>query len=155
MGEDLCLNILTWDRNRKLDWKAGKKCIDSLEADETGEVKGTEGNTYTKKQLHIMLSNVYQASKDGRRDTTVIHLLHLNILVTGGMSWGDDPTDTFTSICSLNEFEILNVVGFNMDEINYKEILLKVLKCQPLQPLLIGIDDELDKMIEKKLKGAK
>jgi len=158
MGADLLIYTLTWDKKRKLNWNAGYKLIKSLkevpkllmiadggkDSDDLEEIKNTLNSDLTE------LKDAVRAG--GRRDVSLISLGHLNILWTGGMSWGDDPTEMFTSLSRLEESHVLDEIGFCRDEIDYKKILTKILKKKDLLPLLLGIDKTLDNMLEKEFK---
>jgi hypothetical protein len=150
MGADLCVEVLTWDPKRKLNWKAGKKYIKSLKYDEDGTT-GDFG--FTKDELLSHLETIREAAEERVRDSVVMRIAHLNVLLTGGMSWGDDPSNTYRSITNLNDIDgILDAVGFDKDELDYKGILEKILKCKAIRPLLLGVDKELDKMLDTKMR---
>jgi hypothetical protein len=42
-------------------------------------------------------------------------------------------------------------VGFTWNLTDWKEVIKKILKCKTLQPALLGVDEELDKLIHKEL----
>lgn len=155
MGADFCCEILTWDKKRKLNWNAGKKLINSLEYDDNQEID-FNGYTTTKDELLGFLKDIKEASENNRRDTSVLNILNLNMMITGGVTWGDDPSDTYSAISGLNNVNnLFETIGFNKDEIDFKGILLKLLKNKELAPLLMGYDKYLDEMITKVLKKGK
>jgi len=154
MGADLLLNWVTWDKSRKLNWAAGHKAVDALETDENGEIT-TEGGDITKESLHEDLKSLEEACAGKYRDASGITVGRLNVLMTGGMSWGDSPGDTYETLSHLFEIDtVLEAVGFNLevDTLDYRAILEKILRNKAVLPLLIGVDENLDKMVEKKLR---
>ena len=155
MGADFCCEILTWDCERKLNWNAGKKLINSLEYDDKQEID-FNGYTATKDELLGFLQDIKEASENNRRDTSVLNILNLNMMITGGVTWGDNPSDTYSAISNLNNVNnLFETIGFNKDEIDFKRIILKLLKNKELAPLLMGYDEYLDKMITEVLKKGK
>lgn len=151
MGADLLLSWLACDKDRKLNWKAGHAVIDALEDDDLN----TEGGDYSKESLHEDLKSLEEAAAGKYRDASVIPIGRLNVLMTGGMSYGDSPGDTFEVIGHLAEFgDILEAVGFDSKEdlFDYRGLLGKILKNKALVPLLMGVDPFLDKLLEKKLR---
>ena len=79
---------------------------------------------------------------------------HLNILYTGGMSWGDSPSETFDLIADLEESGgIMEAIGFYQDDHDYKELLMKVLSLhKQICPTLLGLDPTLDKIVSDLLR---
>lgn len=157
MGADLCMYILTWDRDSssKLNWDAGFKAIQDIDE----EIK--ECGIFSKEEYITSLQYLKDSIEDGNSDTACITVGHLNILATGGMSCGDSPTETFNAIANLdnlnqNEFDylyVLEVVGFNHNTCpDYKKLLLMVLEQKDILPVLLGRDDFLDKLITERLK---
>lgn len=158
MGADMCIVCLYWDRKRKLNWKAGIKAIKALKyiKNEDGVmlVASDAGMDYKQETLLGYLKDLEDSS--GRRDVWEANFGHLSVLITGGMTWGDDPSDLYTAITALQEvdYDILRAVGFELpeDDTDYRELLMKVLKVKEILPLLIGLDKHLDTLVEKKLK---
>jgi hypothetical protein len=52
----------------------------------------------------------------------------------------------------MNRLSVLDAVGFNPVLSDYKKMIHMIIKRKDLQPLLIGIDKELDALLEKELK---
>jgi hypothetical protein len=99
---------------------------------------------------------VKQAVAGDFRDADVMCVGHLNVLYSGGMSFGDSPAETFDAINVLGEFSSVSAaVGFDLleDAINYKKVVGQLMKDRATLPLLLGMDKELDKILELKLKG--
>jgi hypothetical protein len=159
MGADFTLLSLSWDKNRKLNWSAGfkalkKYCKDPKNLDEDGNLHTSSDMIVDEDSLEGCIKSIKSAVEGTCREATCLEYGHLKILVTGGMSWGDDPSDLMGDIYLLmdtNHGEILNAIGFDQDLQDYKGILQKVLKVKALQPLLMGLDKELDTMLEKEL----
>lgn len=166
MGADLCTWYLWKDKDRILDWDAGREklkemalsLLDEDQRDDEETLDATilgESSCYNYAELEQALEEAHVIVEGSpRRDTSHITFAHLDIWETGGMSWGDDPTDTysiFQRVCDVPE--VLEVIGLNQDDINYKDILMKVLKLNPdILPTLVGVDPNLDKIIEKDFK---
>jgi hypothetical protein len=165
MGADLLLTTLVWDKDRKLNWKAGHTAIDALqtyddENHEPSENGHLECDTpeLTKEELHDLLDNVKQATEDNFRDASIMFIGHLNILYSGGMSWGDSPSEIYDAINTVSEFSsVTEAVGLDTPEdlINYKGVVDKLMKNKATLPLLLGLDKDLDKILEQKLKGVR
>ena len=161
MGADLCLEVWYIERKKKPNWQAGHKLIDKLadewvekdqlpdDLDWMDDVKQARG------ELHGSLNTVKEGCNRKRRDVTSIYFGKYDIYVTGGMSWGDSPTSAYNDVMMLNQLGILEACGFNPRLISHEKILNKILKNQEILPLLIGIDKDLDAMVEKKMKGRK
>jgi len=149
MGADLLIHTLMWDKKRKLDFKAGHRVIDEMDDDDS-----LNAECVCKEDLHAALKDV-EDSLDGSRDAFTFDLLHLNVFITGGMSWGDSPTETYNSVQNLVSFpQVLDAVGINLDEdlFDYKALVMRILKNRELLPMLLGKDKHLDTLIEGRLK---
>ena len=154
MGADLLLNWVTWDKSRKLNWASGHKAIDALETNENGEIS-TEAGDISLKSLHEDLKSLEEACANMYRDASIIQIGRLNVMMTGGMSWGESPGKTYETLNHLYEVDtVLDAVGFNHEEdlLDYREIMEKILRNESLLPLLVGVDENLDKIVEKKLR---
>lgn len=134
----------------KPNWKAGEDIINSYtqtppDADYLGDDLKEVKNI-----LLSQLAEVKGAYEEGSRELTDIVIGPYTIYVTGGMSWGDPPTDLFNYISILNTLFILDACGFNK-VIDYKLILEKILTHKEVLPLLVGLNPDLDKMISSAL----
>jgi hypothetical protein len=161
MGADLCLTWVAWGTKRKLNWDAGHKVIDGLETNKDGYITceggaNLERDDLTKELLHGELMSVEEATNGNLRDATVLNFGSINLCITGGVSWGDSPGETYDSINMFNsDFrDVLDAVGLDLGEdlLDYRGILEKILRNKAVLPLLIGIDKNLDGMLEKKLR---
>jgi len=142
MGADFCLVAAIMDVDKKPNWKAALRYI----REDFSDI-----DNHDPEELVEHLRNFIALWNGGSRDTGVLYTGHLKMLCTGGMTWGDDPTDSHSTIWSLMDAGVLDAAGFS-DGPNYKEILLKVLENKEILPLLVGTDPELDKMVEERLK---
>jgi hypothetical protein len=156
MGADLLIACFSepMDKNFKPDWDKARTWIeeqskvwiktDTLpnEIDWMGEPEDAG------KQLLGYLQQVEEAYDAGRRDLCSLEFPPVRVHLTGGMSWGDDPSDIYQPINILNELGLLDMVGFNNIP-NYKTMIEKILSVKEMHPLLIGLDNDLDAMLEK------
>ena len=155
MGADFLYYALTWANDKKLNWDAGFKLIKTLD-DEALEDNCVSKETLTEDLEYIKDIIVNQ---NYPRDMSITNIAHLNVLFTGGMSWGDDPSDThriISNLCCGSDPYILEAVGFWIDDYDYKKILMKVLDDHPeILPTLIKIDEHMDNIISQRLKKEK
>jgi len=110
MGADLILEWLQIDKGKTPDFEAGKKYVEELAKKPMAEWPkdyierhlGDDLGTYDAKEeaerLSEALKHVEGAWRTGYRDTSIIEVCHKQLLITGGMSWGDDPTTSFNDI---------------------------------------------------------
>lgn len=52
------------------------------------------------------VDEVYDYYNNSNRETTVFTYDGTDFLVTGGMSWGDDPTDAYEALCVVASLEL-------------------------------------------------
>lgn len=52
------------------------------------------------------LNNVYDWSDHGSRDTAIVRFGNDRFLVTGGMTWGDDPTDAYRDVLIVSVLDL-------------------------------------------------
>jgi len=145
MGSELVIRALWWEKDRELDWDAGFACL--------AKTKLPKDASISKADLKGCLESVKRACDEEHGEVVIWEIDHLKILIAGGDTWGDDPSELYTDISSLFEHAepALCAAGFLMS-IDYKVVLLKILQTKNLLPMLLGIDDNLDKMIAVKLK---
>lgn len=152
MSSELILRTLCWDKDSKLDWGAGFRFIEALDY-EDGVLEGEDGE-YTLTELCAYLRALMGATS-GNINNTQTYLWgigHLKMLVTGGDSWGDSPSEFFQEWHILGELGVLPVVGFLDTIVDWKGIMCKILESTNLIPALLHIDPALDKLIESHLK---
>jgi len=125
MGADIL--IMNWWTSRKpadIDWDAGHVVIDTLDIDDldpSGFEEYDEGDDELstpvldrlRKKAHQTLTE-YAAlwrQEDDRRDVAVYQMGPLAVMTSGGMSWGDDPTEGFRDMNDMPE-KALEACGF-------------------------------------------
>lgn len=121
LGADLCIFILEIDLGKDPDWDAGYEMLDSL-TDTTpvsmtrlGRVHNPENDAdYDVDEVRHALDMIRDVwyGDAYRRDLHHVRLKYTEALVTGGMSWGDAPTDAFDDISLLIDFGIARAMGF-------------------------------------------
>ena len=119
MGADFLLVYAGLPENEEPEWERGAAFIesggwkegDNKEAllDQLGEEKLSDD---LKPRLLSALENVKAAWMDERRDGGVMHFEGFRILMTGGMSWGDSPTDLFEDMEYLLNGGVFKAMGF-------------------------------------------
>lgn len=128
MGGDFCLAFVGIEKDKDPDWKKGEEFIEKLKATHLSKWESVFGEnapdmeyffskldisseTYLNEQeldmndrtqacdmLRKCLSRVQSAWEHGTRDSTIIEIDGKDFLFSGGMSWGDPPTDTYEEI---------------------------------------------------------
>ena len=153
MGAEMIICLVPYQKGLKPDWGAGKKLIEELiikwvaagdrDAEDTGEF------------LMDNLEEFKALFLQGSRETTVHEFGNTHAIITGGSSWGDEPTDACGVISNLDEYNILRTCGFYPDFIDYQKILELVMDKagSTVLPLLTGLDPALDEIVKEKLKG--
>lgn len=68
----------------------------------TGEFEQEYNITEVKKDFTEIINNVFDGLQDGYRDITTISHKGDNLYITGGMSWGDSPTDSYNLFYRFN-----------------------------------------------------
>jgi hypothetical protein len=124
MGADLCLTYVTIRRDKKPNWDAGQAAINRLDKKWKAAVKRDpdfvpDEDTFGGRDaediisdLKADLSDLKEGVKGLRRDMTTIIVGIWDIYVTGGMSWGDDPTDLYAGLRRLYDAGIIKACGF-------------------------------------------
>jgi hypothetical protein len=152
MGAEMIIYSVPYKKGLKPDWGAGKRLIEGLvikwvaagdrDAEDTGEF------------LMDNLEEFKALFLQGSRDTAVHEFGEVNALVTGGSSWGDEPTEACGIISNLDEYNILMACGFYPVMPDFHKILDLVLEKAGAEvlPLLTGLDPYLDEIVKNKLK---
>jgi hypothetical protein len=116
MGADLLLaHVWTTKKDAELDWAAGRSWIDSaslddLDPDEYTSISEIDDLRKWAHERFGVLRELWVGERVDR-DTDMYGFGPVRALISGGMSWGDDPTDGFSLITSLPE-PLLEAVGF-------------------------------------------
>lgn len=126
MGADLIVNFVSIKRGKKINWKRGLKTISRLKNLWYKELKKNpefvpdedvfgEGKIDIERAIEILKSDLIDLKAgvlQNRRDMTMISVGPYNIFISGGQTWGDDPTDLFSSLHRLYAFKIPKSMGF-------------------------------------------
>lgn len=146
MGADMLIYTLAWKDSVKLDWAAGARWLDELTIEQLNaavreptcgfdleeavkdavgavEVDGPAADWQSavievRKQLHALLRDLKDRFDNNYRDVATLAFGEWRLLVTGGMSWGDVPSDTAELIDDLTSDwwplgdQLLEAVGF-------------------------------------------
>jgi len=120
MGADMCLQYFEWPRGRRArqsQKNLGKKLdkmyaiIDELEKEDDDQdelvAEALQGNNTKYDELREDVTVLKDACLDGRRDCAVITIENTYVLITGGMSWGDPPTDLYNVFDRLYDAEVM------------------------------------------------
>ncbi len=124
MGADLILAAAFYPAGRTLDWDAGRHAIDVLSDDRCAEAVDSligdrlddqppsETARLVRQRLHEAIGNLSESP----RDLTTIDVPGYSILVTGGMSWGDSPTESFDDLEAIGWTpEVMRAIGFEVE----------------------------------------
>lgn len=124
MGADLLLAYVWTTKPESLDWQKGKDAIEAMRPDQLMGIEQFEYNEevwndsgidvdQARLLLHQQLDQIRGLWSGGVQSRTAFRdsLGPVTSLFTGGMSWGDSPTDEFDLF---NDFpgEVLEAVGF-------------------------------------------
>ena len=124
MGADLCLEYVTIKQSKKPNWAKGTAAIKALEKKYKKDPDAFEVDEYTfgpemdGSEMIGLLKSDFADLKQGvrtlqHRDLTRITVGPYFAYVTGGMSWGDEPTDLYGSINRLTAYGITKACGFD------------------------------------------
>lgn len=109
MGADMCLMVIAHPRGKKIDLAKGMRYIDHLTDSDVTNAKDDPSFEFFdfqalnepdaldlegyKDLLRTLATEVVESLN--RRDVTTLRIFGWELYVTGGMTWGDDPTETF------------------------------------------------------------
>ena len=110
MGADLCLAIAKWNRiEGSSNQESTKRLYDRIDALSRdllvicAEQLGLDPENWTDDGVkHAMKSAVEDLVPDNRRDTSCVCIEGSWYMITGGMSWGDPPTDAYPWLCAID-----------------------------------------------------
>ena len=114
-----------WDLVDDKQWKEAAETWIKERGDKGADIEGVI------KDLKAQVAEVKDAWNGGyRRDASVFHRGHEKVLITGGLSWGDDPTDMFATIQDLYDSGLIDTLGFDrhLDDAGLMEKLDALLK---------------------------
>lgn len=154
MGADLLIISVPYpsDKDWKPDFERGRAFIKELR--EEWEKGGQSDAEEEAESLESYLDEFEEIWEGGRRDTTTHTFGAQDAIITGGMSWGDNPTESYSVISYLDEYNVLEACGFYPPVIDWKKLFELALDKggSKLLPLLMGLDPDLDAIIKEKLK---
>lgn len=116
MGADLCVGMLEMAKGKEPDWAAAKAVIDALSDERCAEIIenssiGIDAEPGTpewrdeidvfKVRLHHALDELQCMWEGGHRCAVVRGCSGGNVLVFGGLSWGDDPFEGYSDVCAV------------------------------------------------------
>lgn len=127
MGADLILaHIWTTKSDAELDWDAGLRSIETLKYDEVEDPENFEDypdddpddDVFMEKYIRPQMledweefKNLWAVPVNLGRDVDLCTFGPVRVLITGGMSWGDSPTDTFDTLNRIDT-KPLRAAGF-------------------------------------------
>jgi hypothetical protein len=123
MSADLLITALVVDENRELDYEAADRAISALNASDVVESDRfdedpdePEGLERIRALLRADLQALREAI-DAYIEITLLHVRGATLYVTGGMSWGDGPTQVWDRIARLRAVRgVLAAAGFEQED---------------------------------------
>lgn len=166
MGADLLIECFWEEMNDKRllvskpDWLKGHARIDVLcdemvKKDDSGDLDYLGDYDEIRKALHDFLGRIENAYATNDRELTRLEFYPYRVWITGGMSWGDEPTTLFQPMQVMSQLDVLEACGLNPSLPDYKNIVQSLVKQKDLQPLLIGKNEELDEMLDIEMRKSK
>ncbi len=122
MSADFLLAALVIDSDRRPDFVAGRVAIAKLGSDDVEQPEEfldhdpemSEGMAAIRAALGGDLTNLERAF--GGREVDLIEVRGATVYITGGMSYGDAPTELFETICRLRAVRgVLSAAGFEQE----------------------------------------
>jgi hypothetical protein len=116
MGAEFFVSHIEHKEGVELDWDAARPAIEAIPdneferaIDQTGkDIRGREGVVALFAELKELIDGGYG------RDWMTTHVGEYVVYVSGGLSWGDDPTDECGLFWSVAEFPtVLKAIGFH------------------------------------------
>ena len=123
MGADLLLASLVIDKSKSLDFNAGRLAVQRLGAEDIevadefydDDPDAAEGLAAIRSTLRDDLSKLEEALA-ASREIDWIEVRGATVYVTGGMSYGDVPTEIFATISRLRAARgVLTALGFERE----------------------------------------
>jgi len=123
MGADMLVAALTIPHGAEPKWSRGTKVIERLERTPLRKwpkeyIEGQAVEKFGKEERYAQARKLYEDFDLLRnirddREFACIRIGPLDVYVTGGLSWGDPPTDAFSAVDRLYEAGITKAVGFD------------------------------------------
>lgn len=123
MGADLLLTNLTHDEGKKLDWTKGRQLarklpIETVQAGlEEADGEAAESAKAARTRLNDFITALKNELKDdSARDAYDLRVAGKVIHIRGGTSWGEDPSEGWTTFVNMWAFpQVLNAIGFDVE----------------------------------------
>ncbi len=123
MSADLLITALVVDEDRELDYEAADRAISALDGSDVLEPdwfdddpEEPEGLERIRASLRADLRALREAI-DAYIEITLLHVRGATLYVTGGMSWGDGPTQVWDVIARLRAVRgVLAAAGFEQED---------------------------------------
>lgn len=115
MGEDFIAQILSMEKGKDPKWEKAKNYIRynrKAITEKWNKYIGDETEYNIVKRLIDDIDALKRSWEHGNRECIIFNHKRDKMLITGGMSWGDNPTETFGVISDLDEAGILDVLEF-------------------------------------------
>jgi hypothetical protein len=117
MGADTFIAALAAPRGASLDWDAAERAIRALGEKEleriADELGWEEGDDDVAEQLRAAVQAVREALAGGSRELDVLEFGTWDLFLTGGLSWGDTPSDLFDVFGALQASGLAYAIGFS------------------------------------------
>lgn len=117
MGADMFISALAARRGTSLDWDTAElaiRALDRLELERIADELGwDEDDDDVAERLRGAVQAVRKALTGGSRELDVLEFGTWDIYVTGGLSWGDSPTDLFDAFWALDASGLATAIGFS------------------------------------------
>jgi hypothetical protein len=156
MGADMIMYTASYpSEGFEPDWDKGEEVIKELSKDQGFLDEYCYDSEEEGYELFMSKFTEFQDAYNGkRRDEARENVGAITIMMSGGMSWGESPSDLGDIMGDLERYDILDACGFN-DRTDWKKLFDLVLDKggSKLLPLLMGIDPKLDTIVANKLKG--
>lgn len=123
MGADLLLSAMVHDKDARLNWPAGREVIRKMPLDDLHraleEINGDPCETAAeaRREANDIITALKREIYDGGRDAYAWEIRGAVVHVRGGTSWGEDPSDGWTTFTNAWQFpEALKAIGFEVQE---------------------------------------
>lgn len=118
MGMDMVIAAVAWSDDTELDAEAGERALDTCAVDEldpAGIAADEDIEEVRQNRKNDLRLIVEEAQAPNRRDTDWLKVGKWTLLLSGGGSWGDAPTDFFEKLQDMPE-SALRAAGFDWPE---------------------------------------
>jgi hypothetical protein len=115
MGADMFIAALAAPRGASLDWDAAEPAIRAFDREELGRIADELGcdDDDVAEQLRAAVQAAREALAGGSRELDVLEFGTWDLFLTGGLSWGDTPSDLFDVFGALQASGLAYAIGFS------------------------------------------